>query len=93
MKAERDENTCRKDFAPTEAVAHGERLEKMLKPEAEARKKAGQAPSGKLPEGCDTRDAVGSAIGVAFLAVSVKEGENYFVEFAGLHAGVLRVLP
>lgn len=31
-----------------------------------------------------------SQIRVAFLAVSVKEGENYFVGFAGLHPGVFR---
>lgn len=63
LKAERDENTCRKDFVPSEAVALGERLEKMLKPEAEKREKAGKAPSGKLPQG-RVSDAVGSAVGM-----------------------------
>ena len=73
LKAERDENTCRKDFAPTEAVALGERLEKMLKPEAEKRRvDAGKATGrghrkgcGNLPPPSKTRDAVGSAVGMS----------------------------
>ena len=67
MIAVRDENTCRKDFCPTEAVALGGRLEKLLKPEAEKREKSGKKPTGKLPEGQkgDTRGAVGSAVGMS----------------------------
>ena len=75
LKAERDENTCRKDFCPSEAVGLGERLEKLLKPEAEKRKKehGDTAPgrksntSGKLPAVSkgETRDAVGAAVGMS----------------------------
>lgn len=36
LKAERDENTCRKEFTPTEAVALGVELEKLEKPKAKA---------------------------------------------------------
>lgn len=40
LRAERDENTCRKDLSPSEAVAIGERIESVLRPEAEARREA-----------------------------------------------------
>jgi ParB-like chromosome segregation protein Spo0J len=76
LAAERDENICRKDFTPSEAVAMGERLWAMEKPKAEERqaiagpsegkgkKKSG---SGKLPEAVksDTRDIVGAAVGMS----------------------------
>ena len=64
LQAERDENTQRKNFTPSEAVEMGKRLTALLKPAAEQRQKeAGkhgskggrgkkkQNPSGKLPEG------------------------------------------
>lgn len=58
LKAERDENTERKDFAPTEAVAVGVRLEELERPKAEERERAG-VPCGNLPQGevGKTRDA------------------------------------
>lgn len=74
LKAERDENTCREALRPTEALALGERLEKMLKPEAEKRKvEAGKATGrghkkggGNLPPPLGkTRDAVGDAVGMS----------------------------
>ncbi len=73
LKAERDENTCREDFRPTEALAIGERLVKMLKPEAEKRREATQGrpkkgakkTGGKLPPVSKTRDAVGEAVGMS----------------------------
>ena len=40
LRAERDENTCRKDLSPSEAVAIGERIESVLRPQAEARREA-----------------------------------------------------
>jgi ParB-like chromosome segregation protein Spo0J len=40
LRAERDENTCRKDFTPSEAVAIGEALEKLERPKAQARQQA-----------------------------------------------------
>jgi len=53
IKAERDENTCRKQFAPSEAVALGQQLEKWEVKEADKRKaegnKRGGQVAGKLP--------------------------------------------
>lgn len=39
LRAERDENTCRLDFKPSEAVALGLRLESLEKPKADERKR------------------------------------------------------
>lgn len=75
LKAEEQENTCREDFRPTEAVELGERLEKMLKPEAEKRKaqargerrgKKKAVSGGKLPQEtkAKTRDAIAEAVGM-----------------------------
>jgi len=78
LAAERDENTCRLNFLPTEAVALGEALERIERPKARERQaKAGpksgkgkkRTGSGKLPEpvvvGGDTRDVVGKAAGTS----------------------------
>lgn len=75
--AERDENTCREPFTPSEAVALGRDLEKLERPKAlERQAAAGEAnlptSSGKLPELVnkgDTRDKVGPAVGMS--------GRNY----------------
>lgn len=68
LTAERDENTCRKDFTPTEAVALGEKLEKLERPKAKERQgtRTDKHP-GKLPEGSrgDTRDRVAPAVGMS----------------------------
>jgi ParB family chromosome partitioning protein len=40
--SERDENTCRKDFTPTEFVALGRKLEELERPAAEASRQATQ---------------------------------------------------
>jgi ParB family chromosome partitioning protein len=51
LKAERDENTCRLDFQPGEAVALGLRLEELERPRAKQRQgRAGQQRSSKLGE-------------------------------------------
>lgn len=72
LRAERDENTCRKDFTPSEAVALGLRLEELERPKAEERKASTQAKpgegkvgAGKLP-GPETRvrDVVAPAVGM-----------------------------
>jgi ParB family chromosome partitioning protein len=39
LRAERDENTCRKDFTPSEAIALGKALEPMFREEAKGRQK------------------------------------------------------
>src|SRR5262245_5259645 len=41
LRAERDENTCRKPFTPSEAVAIGQALEELEKAKAKERQKAG----------------------------------------------------
>lgn len=43
LVAERDENTCRKEFAPSEAVTIGKAIEELEKPKAKERQKATQA--------------------------------------------------
>ncbi len=76
MKAERDENTCRKDFTPSEAVAIGESLEKLERPEAMERKAKGQKSGGRgkkklggnLPPSKEkrlVRHKVGTAVGMS----------------------------
>lgn len=47
LTAERDENTCRKDMTPSELVAIGRALERLKKPEAEARRREGNARGGR----------------------------------------------
>jgi ParB-like chromosome segregation protein Spo0J len=76
LKAERDENTCRKDFAPSEAVALGKQLEALERPAAAERKAATMqnlrnvgagnvpAPSDPGARG-DVREKVGAAVGMS----------------------------
>jgi N6-adenosine-specific RNA methylase IME4 len=69
--AERDENTCRLDFAPTEAVAIGRTIEECEREAAKERMTAGinqyTEPCGNLPQGeiGKTRDKVGAALGMS----------------------------
>ena len=69
LQAERDENTCRKELAPTEAVAIGERIEAIERPKAEerARKRTDlmqpDCQETFLAEAGQTRDAVARAVG------------------------------
>lgn len=72
--AERDENTCRKAFTVTEAVALGKSLEKLERPKAKERQGSPGKPrttqndcSGNLPEQSrgQTRDKVGAALGMS----------------------------
>lgn len=51
LSAERNENTCRKDLSPTEAVSIGKAIEDVLRPEAEARKADGQVAGGHARHG------------------------------------------
>jgi ParB family chromosome partitioning protein len=92
LRAEYDENTCRKDFTPTESVAIGAELEKLEREEAAKRKKSGTnqytEPSGQLPEGStgQVRDKVAEAVGMsgktyekakAVVEAAEKEPEKY----------------
>jgi hypothetical protein len=71
LRAERDENVCRKDFTPSEAVAIGAALEGLERAEAKERQsaggRAGGKGSGKLPEPSkgQTRDKVAEAVGMS----------------------------
>lgn len=77
LTAERDENTCRKEFTWSEAVAMKARLEPFERKAAEEREKSGKGldgsggrgnkkPSGKLPQGFgESRVAVATAVGKA----------------------------
>lgn len=58
LRAQQDENTCRKDFAWTEVVANGAAIEALLKPKAKERQKehGGTAP-GKHSGQVATSDA------------------------------------
>ncbi|HUT56718.1 MAG TPA: ParB N-terminal domain-containing protein [Phycisphaerae bacterium] len=73
LRAERDENTCRKDLSPSEAVALGKALESLAKVEAKERQRehGGTAPGrpkntpGNLPEvSGEAREQVAAAVGM-----------------------------
>lgn len=71
LEAERDENTCRKDLAPSEIVALGKRIEGIEGPKAEERRTANlrRGTESPEPETCrdgecgETRDRVAQAVG------------------------------
>ena len=69
--AERDENTCRKEFTPSEAVSLGKTLEALEKPKARERQKAGtnqhSEGRGKLPQGSTgrTREKIAEVVGMS----------------------------
>ena len=65
--AERDENTCRKDLLPTEAVALGAAIEAIETKAAKERQGRPEKPrSGKLPEHRKGRvsEKVAAAVGM-----------------------------
>jgi len=73
LEAERDENTCRREMAPSEKVSLGRALEELESSLAEQRMKSGAAPdagpSGNLSEGPaskgEVRDIVGAEVGMS----------------------------
>lgn len=79
LVAERDENTCRKDFTPSEAVALGRAIEELEKAKAKERRLEGNSRGGRaarevednLPstssrkQNPQTRDIVGEAVGMS----------------------------
>jgi ParB family chromosome partitioning protein len=65
--AERDENTCRKDFAPSEAVALGRAIEEREKEEAAQRQMASRAKKGQK---------IGAPKGSGGVATTLREGES-----------------
>lgn len=96
LQAERDENECRENFTPSEAVALGNAIEKIESPKAEetrlANLKIGDSAlisrSGNLPprECGKTRDKVAAAVGMSGRTYEkakavVKEAESDPVQF------------
>lgn len=69
LKAERDENQCRKDFEPSEAVAMGKAIEAIEAPQARHRQHGGRPKitCGKLPQVSGkgrTRDKAAEGVGM-----------------------------
>lgn len=68
LKAERDENTCRKDMTPSELVAIGKKLEEMKRPAAAERQGTRtdltSGPSGPEVDSHAVRAEVAEAIGM-----------------------------
>ncbi len=62
LSAERDENTERKDFTPSEAVEIGRMIEEHERPLAAARK--GRRGSGESPEAGEVREKASRAVGM-----------------------------
>jgi ParB-like chromosome segregation protein Spo0J len=68
LRAEQDENTCRKDMAVSEAIALGLALEPLEKREARGRMLAGVTPSENFTEGSrkgQSIDHVAAAVGMS----------------------------
>jgi N6-adenosine-specific RNA methylase IME4 len=67
VRGEFAENTCRKDFTPSELVAIGREVERIERDRAKTRMIAAHASSGKLPEleKGDTRDKVAARLGIS----------------------------
>lgn len=64
LTAERDENTCRKDFTASELVSLGRRLEELERPKAQERQLKGVTLGSTEPKG-QTDKVVGEALGVS----------------------------
>ena len=75
LRAEQDENTCRKEFTPSEKVAIGKALEELERPKAKERQQEsgrefgrGKLGGGKFTQPNDTgktRDKVAAAVGMS----------------------------
>jgi len=69
LKAERDENTCRKDMTMSELVAVGQRIEELERPKATERQTANLPNGPRVPIGEETyhrtSDVVGPALGMS----------------------------
>jgi hypothetical protein len=76
LLAERDENTCRKDFAPSELLALGRQLEELERPKATERQREGGRLGASItnhglgsmepkPSQTRTDEVVGEALGIS----------------------------
>jgi len=78
LRAESDENTCRKDFTPTEAESLASSREALLKPLAKERQAHGQTAPGrnaspKLGEALAPRTDRAAATGTGFSAETIRK--------------------
>ena len=79
LRAEQDENTCRKDFTPSEAAAMGMAQEPLVKKNAAAAQASGKSsdgtaggrgkkkPSENVSKGLVAREQIGAAVGMSGL--------------------------
>jgi ParB family chromosome partitioning protein len=69
LRAERDENVCRKEMTPSELVSLGRAIEEIERPRAAERRKSGAkaepSGTGSGRSAGETRDKVGEALGVS----------------------------
>lgn len=65
LKAERDENVCRKQMVPSELVAIGTRLEAIERPAAQARKRTGKTIASRDAKVGKTDEQVAGALGMS----------------------------
>ncbi len=97
LKAEADENVCRKGFAPTEAVAMGDKLEALEGPKAKERRAQAKGKPRGAKNVCSVNlttqtgrvtEVVGSAVGMSRstyeAAKKVVEAANKNPELAGV---------
>ncbi len=73
LQAESDENTEREPLKPTEAADLAAKIENVLKPLADQRKKAGKAPSANLAEGSAPRPREAAAKATGFGAETIRK--------------------
>lgn len=82
LRAERDENICRKEMLPSERVALAKSLEEMEKPRAaqrqhEARVRAGKIRQGTFPASCSGEQDAGNARDIAARAAGLSPTSYY----------------
>lgn len=72
LRAESDENSCRKDFTPTEAESIASAREALLRPLAEDRMKAGK-PGAKLAQGQPGKVRGAAAVGTGYSHETIRK--------------------
>lgn len=87
IEAERDENICRKDFTPEEAVTLAEALLEIEKPKAQKRKSDGNKAGGK--KGGKSRPAENSSTGIS-RKPKIRDESNHAKNIAARSVGMDR---
>lgn len=86
LKAEQDENTCRKDMTVSERLAIAARIEEMKRPEAEQRMKAGVAQPSSTAGAGWKRDRKQETAALAAEAIGMSRSTYYLVKAVKKHA-------